>query len=44
MKQENAVHAITESLKQDKRVQAIFLIGSMGREEYDEYSDVDLYC
>lgn len=44
MIQDEAVEAITESLIQDERVQAIFLKGSMGREEYDEFSDVDLYC
>ncbi|WP_019156300.1 nucleotidyltransferase domain-containing protein [Robertmurraya massiliosenegalensis] len=44
MKQEEAVAAITKSLIADERVLAIFLKGSMGRGEYDEYSDVDLYC
>lgn len=44
MIQEDAVRAISQSLMEDKRVQAIFLKGSMGRGEYDEYSDVDLYC
>mgnify|MGYP001499108562 CR=1 FL=1 len=43
MKQEAAVRAITTSLKNDRLVKAIFLKGSMGRGEYDEYSDVDLY-
>lgn len=41
---EEAVETIVESLKQDKRVQAIFLKGSMGRREHDEFSDIDLYC
>ncbi|MCM2607016.1 nucleotidyltransferase domain-containing protein [Rossellomorea marisflavi] len=44
MKQKNAVEAIAESLKKDKRVKSIFLKGSMGRGEEDEFSDVDLYC
>ncbi|SHF72918.1 nucleotidyltransferase domain-containing protein [Ornithinibacillus halophilus] len=44
MKQEDAVKAISHSLMKDKLVKAIFLKGSMGRGEYDEYSDVDLYC
>ncbi|KON91934.1 DNA polymerase III subunit beta [Rossellomorea marisflavi] len=44
MKQWIAVEAITESLKKDKRVKSIFLKGSMGRGEEDEFSDVDLYC
>lgn len=44
MKQEDAVKAISQSLTKDNRVKAIFLKGSMGRGEYDQYSDVDLYC
>ena len=42
--QEIAVQKITESLQKDERVQAIFLKGSMGRNEYDEHSDIDMYC
>ncbi|MCM3636285.1 nucleotidyltransferase domain-containing protein [Sporosarcina luteola] len=42
--QELAVEKISESLKSDPRVQAIFLKGSMGRGEHDAHSDVDLYC
>ena len=41
---EEAVEVITKSLKQDKRVLAIFLKGSMGRGEQDEHSDIDMYC
>jgi predicted nucleotidyltransferase len=41
---EDAVAAISNSLKQDKRVQSIFLKGSIGRGEQDEYSDIDMYC
>lgn len=41
---QDAVEVILNSLKQDKRVQAIFLKGSMGRGEEDEHSDIDLYC
>lgn len=44
MKQEEAVKAISQSLMRDELVKAIFLKGSMGRDEYDEFSDVDLYC
>lgn len=44
LKQEEAVKAITDSLIKDPLVKAIFLKGSMGRGEYDEFSDVDLYC
>ncbi|MCP3029111.1 nucleotidyltransferase domain-containing protein [Halobacillus sp. A5] len=43
MRQYEAVHRITESLKQDELVKAVFLKGSMGRGEEDEHSDVDLY-
>ncbi|MED4206283.1 nucleotidyltransferase domain-containing protein [Neobacillus mesonae] len=42
--QELAVMKVCESLKADPLVQAIFLKGSMGRGEHDEYSDIDLYC
>lgn len=42
--QEIAIQKITDSLRKDRRVQAIFLKGSMGRNEYDEHSDIDLYC
>ena len=41
---EEAVETLVASLKQDELVQAIFLKGSMGRNEHDEYSDIDLYC
>ncbi|WP_456272281.1 nucleotidyltransferase domain-containing protein [Bacillus sp. AK031] len=43
MRQENAVQSISESLKNDELVQAVFLKGSMGRGENDEHSDVDMY-
>lgn len=42
--QERAVQQICASLEQDPRVKAVFLKGSMGREEHDEHSDIDLYC
>jgi len=42
--QELAVEKICSSLKRDEKVQAIFLKGSMGRNEHDEFSDIDLYC
>ncbi|MFP7296792.1 nucleotidyltransferase domain-containing protein [Neobacillus niacini] len=41
---EDAIAAISNSLQQDKRVQSIFLKGSIGRGEQDEYSDIDMYC
>lgn len=44
LQQELAVEKISESLKSDPLVQAIFLKGSMGRGEHDEHSDIDLYC
>ncbi|ANU09483.1 DNA polymerase beta domain-containing protein [Planococcus antarcticus DSM 14505] len=42
--QEIAVEKITASLIQSPYVRAIFLKGSMGRDEHDEHSDIDLYC
>ena len=41
---EEAIQSIVNSLKQDKRVQSIFLKGSIGRGEADEHSDIDMYC
>ena len=41
---QEAVEKLVASLKQDNLVQAVFLKGSMGRDEHDEYSDIDLYC
>ncbi|MFS0777565.1 nucleotidyltransferase domain-containing protein [Neobacillus sp. 3P2-tot-E-2] len=41
---EDAIAAISNSLQQDKRVQSIFLKGSIGRCEQDEFSDIDMYC
>jgi predicted nucleotidyltransferase len=41
---EDALEVLSSSLKQDKRVQAIFVKGSVGRGEHDEHSDLDLYC
>ena len=42
--QEVAVEKITASLTQSPYVRAVFLKGSMGRNEHDEHSDIDLYC
>jgi predicted nucleotidyltransferase len=42
--QELAVQQICTSLKKDPLVRAVYLKGSMGRNEHDEHSDVDLYC
>lgn len=42
--QEIAVEKIMESLKKDPFVKAVFLKGSMGRNEHDAHSDIDLYC
>jgi len=44
LKQELAVEKISQSLRTDPLVRAIFLKGSMGRNEHDQFSDVDLYC
>ncbi|GAM12466.1 nucleotidyltransferase domain-containing protein [Mesobacillus selenatarsenatis] len=40
----DALEVLSNSLKQDNRVQAIFVKGSVGRGEQDEHSDLDLYC
>jgi predicted nucleotidyltransferase len=40
----DALEVLSNSLKQDKRVQAIFVKGSLGRGEQDQHSDLDLYC
>lgn len=42
--QEIAVQEITSSLITSPYVRAVFLKGSMGRNEHDEHSDIDLYC
>lgn len=42
--QEIAVQQITASLIKSSYVRAVFLKGSMGRNEHDEHSDIDLYC
>lgn len=42
--QEIAVQEITDSLLKSSYVRAVFLKGSMGRNEHDEHSDIDLYC
>jgi predicted nucleotidyltransferase len=44
MKVNDALNLLTNSFVQDQRVQAIFVKGSVGRGEHDEYSDLDLYC
>lgn len=40
----DALQVLSRSLKQDSRVKAIFVKGSVGRGEHDEQSDLDLYC
>jgi predicted nucleotidyltransferase len=40
----DALQVLSNSLKLDKRVQAIFVKGSVGRGEQDEHSDLDMYC
>ncbi len=42
--QEIALQQITASLIKSPYVRAVFLKGSMGRNEHDEHSDIDLYC
>ncbi|MCT4784608.1 MULTISPECIES: nucleotidyltransferase domain-containing protein [Exiguobacterium] len=43
MRQQVAIQVLTEALREDDAVEAIFLKGSFGRGEGDEHSDVDLY-
>lgn len=44
MEQWDAINVLTQSLKEDRALRAIFLKGSLARGDGDEYSDVDLYC
>ena len=44
MKQIEAINAISETVKKDSAVRAIFLKGSIARNDLDDYSDVDFYC
>lgn len=44
MHQLYAIEQLTDRLKQDPAVEAIFLKGSFGRGEEDFHSDLDLYC
>ncbi|WP_281658209.1 nucleotidyltransferase domain-containing protein [Halobacillus sp. Cin3] len=44
MRQEEAVNKLVDSLREDPCVRSIFLKGSMGRNEHDKHSDIDLYC
>lgn len=44
MRQIEAVGVISEAIKNDSAVRAIFLKGSMARNDLDDYSDVDFYC
>lgn len=41
---ETAIQAVLEAVKRDGAVRAVFLKGSLAREEQDEFSDVDMYC
>lgn len=44
MKQLNAINKILPFVIEDKAVQAVFLKGSIARDESDEFSDIDFYC
>lgn len=44
MKQWEAVNKIAHALKDDPAIRALFLKGSLARDDNDEFSDVDLYC
>ena len=44
MKQLEAIEKVSKAIKKDSGVKAIFLKGSIARDDFDEYSDVDFYC
>lgn len=44
MNLDHVVEVLLESLKADEYIEAVFLRGSMAREEQDEFSDIDIYC
>ncbi|GGH27032.1 nucleotidyltransferase domain-containing protein [Paenibacillus segetis] len=44
MKQLEAVNTMLDVIKNDSAVRAIFLKGSIARNDLDDYSDVDFYC
>lgn len=41
---DHVVEILLESLKGDQFVEAVFVRGSIAREEHDEFSDIDMYC
>lgn len=44
MNLDHVVKILLESLKGDQFIEAVFLRGSIAREEHDEFSDIDMYC
>lgn len=44
MKQFDSINTILPFIIEDSAVNAVFLKGSLASTEYDEYSDVDMYC
>lgn len=44
MKQLEAIEKVSKAIKKYSGVKAIFLKGSIARDDFDEYSDVDFYC
>lgn len=44
MRQLEAAKVICDIVKNDPTVRAVFLKGSLARDDFDQYSDVDLYC
>ncbi|MGE7913916.1 nucleotidyltransferase domain-containing protein [Lysinibacillus xylanilyticus] len=44
MKLDHIVDVLLESLKDDQYIEAVFLRGSIARDEHDEFSDIDMYC
>jgi len=44
LKLDHVVNVLLESLKDDQYIEAVFLRGSIARDEHDEFSDIDMYC
>ncbi|WP_068982652.1 nucleotidyltransferase domain-containing protein [Lysinibacillus xylanilyticus] len=44
MKLDHVVNVLLKSLKDDEYIEAVFLRGSIARDEHDEFSDIDMYC
>lgn len=42
--QYEAINIITKTILENSYIRCIFIKGSIAREEYDQYSDIDYYC